>query len=145
MSRPVIGKSGDASLWARALALSGAGIAGLGAAVVALFEPSTSSFFPACPLLTYTGFACPGCGLTRGFHALFHGDVVTALDYNALIPLWAGIFGYLAVAGIIFGVTGRSLKLGVLRPGWLFTLLGLLIGFGIVRNIPVYPLTLLFP
>src|SRR3982750_3221269 len=66
--------------------------AGLG--TVAYFDPSKANFLPVCPLYSLTGYACPGCGLTRGFHALFHGDVLTALDLNALIPVWAVIFGY---------------------------------------------------
>ena len=32
---------------------------------------------------------CPGCGLTRGFRALFHGSVVEAINYNILtIPIF---------------------------------------------------------
>lgn len=34
-----------------------------------------------------TGLKCPGCGTQRAIHALLHGDVVTALRFNALLPV----------------------------------------------------------
>jgi Protein of unknown function (DUF2752) len=56
-------------------AIGAAGMAaGFGA--VGYFDPVNSGLFPVCPLYTLTGFACPGCGLTRAFHSLFHGDVL---------------------------------------------------------------------
>ncbi|MGH9818676.1 MAG: DUF2752 domain-containing protein, partial [Pyrinomonadaceae bacterium] len=64
-----------------------------GSTAVWYFDPTQEHFFPVCPLYALTGFACPGCGLTRGFHALFHGEILTALHYNALIPIWTVIFG----------------------------------------------------
>src|SRR6187549_1876594 len=83
-----------------------AGVAGLtvGSAYVAYFDPATFHFFPLCPLFELTGFACPGCGLTRGFHALFHGDMLTALDFNALIPLVTIFLGYIFVSMFLIAV-----------------------------------------
>jgi Protein of unknown function (DUF2752) len=60
----------------RGLALAGiAGMSGIVAAV-GYFNPTTAGFFPVCPLYALTGYACPGCGMTRGLHALLHGDVL---------------------------------------------------------------------
>src|SRR5918998_6939019 len=85
---------------------AGAGIAALGAGsfFVWYFNPSNVNFFPVCPLYSMTGIACPGCGLTRGFHALFHGDVLTALDYNALLPVYVFIFGYFFLSMVLIVV-----------------------------------------
>src|SRR5262245_46650108 len=66
----------------RFCAVAGAATMLGGSGFVAYFDPSTANFLPVCPLYSLTGFACPGCGMTRGFHALFHGDVLTALDFN---------------------------------------------------------------
>ena len=127
--------------------LAGVGVAtmGGGAAVVAYFDPTQVHFFPVCPLYAVTGFACPGCGLTRGFHALFHGDVTTALHFNVLIPIWAVIFAAVAISLVLMAVRGRGLPFNKISPNWLWVLMVLMLAFGVLRNLPFYPFTLLFP
>jgi hypothetical protein len=129
----------------RISAAAGVGAMGAGSSVVWAFDPSTTHFLPVCPLYSLTGFACPGCGLTRGFHALFHGDVLTALDFNALIPIWTVIFGYLFVSLCLTAIRGRGLPWKFISPSVLLGLLILLITFGVLRNLPYYPFTILFP
>ena len=127
--------------------LGAAGIAAMagGSAVVAYFDPTQVHFFPVCPLYSLTGFACPGCGLTRGFHALFHGDVVTAMHFNALIPIWTMIFSFVFISLVLLAVRGRGLSINKISPNWLWVFLVLLLTFGLLRNLPFYPFTLLFP
>lgn len=129
----------------RGLAAVGALAATAGAASVAYFDPSTSNIFPVCPLYSLTGFACPGCGLTRGFHALFHGDVLTAFDYNTLIPVFGAFLGYFFLSMVLVAVRGRGLSLGKMNGPALWAVLGLMLIFGILRNLPYYPFTILFP
>ena len=109
------------------------------------FDPTKAGFFPYCPLLRFTGFACPGCGLTRGFHALLHGDVVTALDFNALIPLFALIVGYVVASLLSLAIRGRAILALERNLIFLWILVGVLIIFGVLRNLPFYPFTILFP
>lgn len=116
-----------------------------GVAAVAYLDPVKNNILPACPLLTATGYACPGCGLTRGFHALFHGDVITALDFNLLIPIWALMGTYISTSLILFTIRGRGLPAFYLNNYFLFSLLGALLVFGVLRNIPAWPLTILYP
>lgn len=129
----------------RIFATGGIAAVAAGAGVVWYFDPVNAGFFPACPLYSLTGFACPGCGLTRGFHALFHGDVLTALDYNALIPLVVAFFGYLFLSMAMVAARGRGFSIGK----WNLTLIWItffaLLLFGILRNLPFYPFTILFP
>ncbi|MGH9945694.1 MAG: DUF2752 domain-containing protein [Pyrinomonadaceae bacterium] len=126
---------------------AGVGVAAMvvGAGVVWYFDPSRAGFMPACPLYTTTGFACPGCGMTRGLHALMHGDILTALDFNALIPLILIFLGYLFFSMLSVAVRGRGLAVGKWNLVLLWVVLGLLITFGILRNLPFYPFTILFP
>ena len=116
-----------------------------GAIFVWFFDPTKAGFFPVCPLFKLTGFACPGCGLTRGFHALFHGDVATALGFNAMLPFYVLIFAYLFGAMILIAATGRGVKFKIFKPSliWLFLITALI--FAVVRNLPYYPFTLLYP
>ncbi len=129
----------------RPLAATGVAVMLLGAGVVWYLDPTKASIFPACPLYSTTGFACPGCGLTRGFHALFHGEVVTALDFNALIPVVIVFLGYIFFSMASVAIRGRGFTTSKWNLGFLWGLLALLIVFGVVRNLPFYPFTILFP
>lgn len=129
----------------RILAAAGLAIFAVGSFVVGFFNPSTENFFPACPLLSMTGYACSGCGLTRGFHAFFHGDILAALSYNALIPFYIVIFLYLIFYGLSVVIRGRGLGFKLLTPRTLgIFLVGALL-FGVIRNIPVFPFSVLYP
>lgn len=124
-----------------------AGVAALvgGSAVVSYFDPTQTHFLPVCPLFALTGFACPGCGLTRAFHALFHGDIITAIDFNALTPVWAVIFVYVAVSLTLMAIRGKGLPMWPTNPRFVSVFATILLTFGVLRNIPVYPFTILFP
>ena len=127
--------------------LAGAGIltAGVAVSLVGYFNPTTAGFFPACPLFTLTGILCPGCGLTRGFHALLHGDILTALHFNALIPGFALLFGFLFVSLFLIVVRGRGLSWRKFPPSAMYGFLFLAAAFFVLRNLPFYPFTLLAP
>ena len=125
-----------ASTSTRLLAAGGAAGMLASAAAVAYFDPTTAGFFPVCPLYSMTGFACPGCGLTRGFHALFHGDVLTALDYNALLPVFAWLLGFGFLSMVYFALRGRRLPVNPFSPTTLWIALVLLGVFGVLRNLP---------
>src|SRR5215212_6090484 len=106
----------DSSKLERILAAGAAAAMLSGAAAVWYFDPTKAGFFPVCPLYALTGFACPGCGLTRGFHALFHGDILTALDYNAMLPFFAVFIGFGLVSMVYFAARGRGLRVNLLHP-----------------------------
>ena len=127
--------------------LAAAGVLAVGGAsfFVWLFNPTTQGFFPVCPLFKLTGWACPGCGLTRGFHALFHGDVLTALGFNAMLPVYAVFFGYLLLAMLLIALRGRGISLNFLHPKIIWGFLIVSLVFAVVRNLPFYPFTLLYP
>ncbi|MGI8669787.1 MAG: DUF2752 domain-containing protein [Aridibacter sp.] len=129
----------------RILAAAGLSVFAVGCFVVGFFNPSTERFFPTCPLLAMTGFACSGCGLTRGFHALFHGDILTALSYNALIPIYVVLFLYLIFYLLSVVIRGRGFGFRLITPWTLGIFFTVALLFGVVRNIPAYPFSLLYP
>ena len=121
-------------------------LAGIGGAIIVRQNnPVTAGFFPQCPLYVLTGLNCPGCGLTRGCHALFNGDILLALHFNALLPIYLFIGGYVLVSLFLITTRGKGLSFKVFPPFamWSFLIIGL--SFAILRNIPMYPFNLLVP
>jgi Protein of unknown function (DUF2752) len=112
---------------------------------VATNPPTDSSYYPKCLSYQITSIHCPGCGSTRALHALLNLQFEQAVAYNvvmvALLPL--GIFVFLrSLWHRAQGTTPDRL------PGFVWfprILTVVLIAFWILRNIPVYPLTLLAP
>src|SRR5687767_1756229 len=72
------------------LALGGAVAAA--AALLYIFDPASTPFYPACPLRALTGLMCPLCGGLRAAHALLHGRVFEALALNPFLFV-AGTLG----------------------------------------------------
>ncbi len=64
-------------------------------AVVFFIDPMAARWMPKCTFHELTGWQCPGCGFTRGLHALLHGHPIEALKYNYFfiisIPLAVGV------------------------------------------------------
>ncbi len=129
----------------RILAGAGVVVTMTGAFIVGYFNPTTVRFFPVCPLYSITGILCPGCGLTRGFHFLFYGDVLTALHFNALLPIYLFFFLYLFAALILICARGRGLKFPAFSPAAIWSFFAIMLMFTICRNLPFYPFTLLVP
>ncbi len=46
-----------------------------------------------CPILTYLGFPCPGCGMTRAYLSLLRLDLRGAFSYNS--AFWTVPFFFL--------------------------------------------------
>ena len=138
-------KKNISSALERALAL--ALMAGMSAVAFAVwfFNPATAGFFPVCPLYKLTGLACPGCGMTRGLHALLHGDVAGALDYNLLLPGILFFFGYLFVSLFLTFARGRGLNFKLFNQKVLWGFFAFALCFTVLRNLPYYPFSILYP
>ncbi|WP_398859205.1 DUF2752 domain-containing protein [Streptomyces chengmaiensis] len=122
---------------ARRIAAPAAALASVAAAFayVGSVDPNEPGHYPACPLLTYTGLLCPGCGGLRSAHAFIHGDLPTALGANAAAVVGYGVFAVVWTLWLIRSVQGRELRVS-LAPGWWWTLGGVLLVFSVVRNLP---------
>lgn len=101
---------------------------------------------PKCPLHQITGLYCPGCGITRAALSLMHGDLWSALRYNPLaiisIPLLilTVLEQYVKASWIPFKV--RSLASSKFFS---HIILWVIIGYGVLRNVPIFPFNLLAP
>ena len=102
-----------------------------------------------CLIYTQAGIFCPSCGATRAVISLFCGDITSALKYNCYIVLTAPIMIGLSIylyAGIVFGYAlSLHYKTKVRIAIFIAVLAVLFLIFGVLRNIPFYPFTLLAP
>lgn len=94
--------------------------------------------FDVCAVHRMTGLPCPGCGLTRAFISLAHGDLVTALGSNPfsvlLFPLFVLLSAFVLLPSGMRGRVEGWLSLRANQVGALYRV-GLLafIGFGAAR------------
>ena len=116
-----------------------------GLGVVYLLDPANSDLYPPCPSLALTGLYCPGCGTLRALHQLTRGHPVAALDLNPLMMLLLPFVGYFLASHAMLAATGRPLKAYFVRPAVIWSLLGVVLVYWLLRNIPAYPFTLLAP
>jgi hypothetical protein len=116
-----------------------------GLSAIYLLDPSSSDLYPPCPFLVLTGFYCPGCGTLRALHQLTLGHPVAALDLNPLMVLLLPFVAYFLASHAMLAVTGRPLRTFFVRSELIWALLFAVLVYWLLRNIPVYPLTLLAP
>lgn len=113
------------------------GLLGLGAAaVVATVDPHEPGHYPTCPFLSVTGLYCPGCGSLRTLNSLAGGDLVGAAARN---PLTLLALPLLLLAYLQWGrrLAGRGTWSPTSLPArWIWLLLGALVAFWVLRNLP---------
>lgn len=103
-------------------------------------DPTTpGGVIPECPSKMLFGVNCPGCGSTRMVYSLIHGDLGAAVAYNAvgvaalILLLWS----YSAwTVGLLRGRFVRSWQHLRWAP---LLVLGVVLAWFVVRNIPVEP------
>ncbi|CAN5134135.1 DUF2752 domain-containing protein [soil metagenome] len=110
-----------------------------------LVNPASSSLIPPCPFRAITGCYCPGCGSVRALHQLARGHLVAALGLNPLMVLSLPFVAYHGVSQAKFAVTGLPLRRFFVGSRWIWGLLCLILVYGVLRNIPLYPFDLLAP
>lgn len=108
-------------------------------AYVALVDPARPHRYPRCIFLSITGLECPGCGSTRAAHQLLNGHVLHAVDLNPLAMV--------ALPWLLWRLgnwlVGRDPRTRVADARWLYALIGVVVAYGVLRNIPVAPFTYL--
>jgi hypothetical protein len=99
---------------------------------------------PSCIVKLTTGLDCPGCGGTRAFWYLLHGNLPQAVRHHAVAVFAAPFLVWMYVAWTVRAITGRSLPMPRLGGSTIAVFLGIWAVFTVVRNIPVAPFTYLF-
>lgn len=124
---------------------TGAAFCAAGAAAVYHWNPENTAFFPTCPIRSLTGYYCPGCGMTRALHQLLHGHIGAALSFNPLLIVAAPFVTCWIISELFLLLSGRAGPRIQVSEKFMWLILIGVVTFGIVRNIPYYPLTLLAP
>ena len=94
------------------------------AAILFFYDPSELALYPKCPFYVVTGYKCPGCGTLRGLHALLHGHLIQAMQFNLLMVLSIPLLGLL--------ILSKKVRLNAVL-GW--TILAIVLIWWVVRNI----------
>ena len=92
-----------------------------------------------CPLKAMTGIDCPLCGATRAAHQLFRGNVVAALDLNAVFVLAAPLLVLAAFAVLRQGLGGSAFRVPKVSRGVVISVVLAVAAFTVVRNLGIAP------
>lgn len=116
-----------------------------GGAALFFLNPNENSFFPKCSLYVATGYTCPGCGSTRALYHLSHGNVLEAFRLNPglITLLLLSVTDYTRYA--IAVKRAKRFQTLFCNTKLIFTLLGGMLIYGIVRNLPWAPFAGLAP
>lgn len=103
-----------------------------------------AAWLPGCLFHHLTGFACPGCGMTRATHAALHGHLGEAFRFN---PLGMVLFPAALLGGgleLTGWMRGKALPVRLLISGsGAWWLIGVVLAFWVMRNLPLWPFSLL--
>jgi hypothetical protein len=112
------------------------GTAAAATVVVTFVDPHSPGHYPTCPFLFLTGYYCPGCGGLRMVNALTHGHVAAAFGSNPLLFLLVPVAGYAWARWIYCAARGEPVTSVLFRRGVAAGVLGLLLVYWVVRNMP---------
>lgn len=127
--------------WLAPLAVLGCMAAATGYVTIANPTETTADAAPTCLLKLTTGLDCPGCGGTRAFWYMIHGDLPAAARHHALFIFAVPFLLYVYVAWTSKRVFGKTLPKLRVTPAMIGVFLGAWLVFSVLRNMPWAPFT----
>jgi hypothetical protein len=105
--------------------------------IYGLINPTSSQFFPKCPVKSLTHYDCPGCGSQRAVHALLNFEFREAFRQNALLVLALPYLALSVVLNVMKAPSEKMLRWRNVLFGHHATLiiLVIVIGFAVLRNV----------
>lgn len=89
-----------------------------------------------CPVHYFTGFKCPGCGVSRMFISLMKLDFKSAFEANRLLLLTLPVIVILLAVYFVRYVRTGSKRISKTESLIYIVLIVLFLVYGIVRNLP---------
>jgi len=117
-----------------------------GVAYTLVTDPVATSAFgsPTCIIKLTTGFDCPGCGGTRAFWYLLHGDLAAAARCHLMAVFAAPFLAYMFVAWAARQAFGVRLPYLRITPKAVSIFLAAWAVFTVARNLPWPPFTWMY-
>ncbi|HYX69022.1 MAG TPA: DUF2752 domain-containing protein [Terriglobales bacterium] len=100
--------------------------------------PSDGAGIPVCLFHSLTGLPCPGCGLTRAFSSLLHGQGAAAFTYHPFVFLLLPLFVIMAAHNFLPAGARQGLEKfcrshdRIIRSGYYGVIYSFVL-FGVVR------------
>jgi len=116
-----------------------------GLVIVGIVPPTADTLYPRCQLHSITGLHCPGCGPTRALHAALNGHFLQALAYNSLAIVVLPVVGRSLLGSLWSWFRNQPVQVTRSSTKTTFFVVALFVAYGVLRNVPVFPLTLLAP
>jgi hypothetical protein len=138
MAETAVATSVGTRPWVPPVAVAGAAVAGC--VYLAWQDPSQpGSALPQCPTKLLTGLDCPLCGGLRCVRAVTTGNLGAAASDNLVLLLALPVLVLLWVRWLLAAAGAPVPPLRVGRRTT-YALVGLAVGWTVVRNLPAWPL-----
>lgn len=121
------------AVWMIALSLA---LAGGAALMLFVFDPNRTPVYPVCHFHRLTGWHCPGCGSLRALHHLTHGELPAAFRCNPLLVVALPVLAWLAARALLWKRNRPASPPNIFKSAAPWVALGVLVLFGILRNLP---------
>ncbi len=110
-----------------------------------VLDPVKDAIFPRCVFYSLTGYHCPGCGSQRAIHNLLHLNLSGVVSNNALLLPATLLIFYHYARPLFNRISARELPdiFYLKQTPWI--IFAIIILFGILRNIPFFPFSVLAP
>lgn len=108
-------------------------------------NPSEYDLFPKCPFYSFTGIYCAGCGSQRAIHQIVNGNIITGIQHNYLLVLVFGVLSYKTIIYFLNKIYTKTFSDIFHKPIATKIILILVLLFWMLRNIRVFPFTVLAP
>jgi len=110
-----------------------------------VLNPTENEIFPRCIFNSLTGYYCPGCGSQRAIHSLLHLDFAGVTGNNFLfVPAFLLVIYHYLHPFLNRFFTWKLPNIFYYKSTpWI--IFGVVIIFWVLRNIPVYPFSVLAP
>lgn len=99
-----------------------------------------------CIVYKLSGYYCPGCGSGRACYSILHGRFYDAFCYNPLLCILLPWFAlYIGICSVQWLLAGKETISRRIPTEITYVILAVVILYGILRNVDIYPFTLLAP